>query len=114
LLVVSAVEQRRRVGVPFSGAILLGARSRMRAVLMTAVLAMLGLLPMALGTGVGSETQRPFALVVVGGMATTLFTALFVLPIAYAFVAARVRRPEEVDDADGDEDEDDPDGRVHR
>ena len=110
LLVVSAVEQRRRSGVPFGGAILLGARSRMRAVLMTAVLAMLGLLPMALGTGVGSETQRPFALVVVGGMATTLVTALFVLPVVYAFVAARVRRPEEVaDDA-----EDDGAGEVYR
>jgi cobalt-zinc-cadmium resistance protein CzcA len=100
LLVVSAIEQRRRCSVPFGGAILLGARSRMRAVLMTAVLAMLGLLPMALGTGVGSETQRPFALVVVGGMATTLVTALFVLPIVYAFVASRVRRPEEADDDD--------------
>jgi cobalt-zinc-cadmium resistance protein CzcA len=92
LLVVSAIEERRRAGVPFGGAILLGARARMRAVLMTAVLAMLGLLPMAIATGVGSETQRPFALVVVGGMATTLLTALFILPIVYTFVVNR-RRP---------------------
>jgi cobalt-zinc-cadmium resistance protein CzcA len=105
LLVVSAIEERRRVGMAFGGAVLLGSRARMRAVLMTAVLAMLGLMPMALATGVGSETQRPFALVVVGGMATTLMTALFVLPIVYTFVVSR-RLSVSRDDDDEDEEKD--------
>ena len=53
---------------------------------------------MALSTGVGSETQRPFALVVVGGMVTTLFIALFVLPVLYSYITpARLVTPEEAD-----------------
>jgi cobalt-zinc-cadmium resistance protein CzcA len=77
-----------------------GCASRFRAVLMTALLAMLGLLPMAASTGVGSETQRPFALVIVGGMATTLVTALFVLPTLYGWIGGKRRRP-----TDGNEEE---------
>ena len=70
----------------------------LRAVLMASTLAMLGLLPMALSTGVGSETQRPFALVVVGGMLTTLTVALFLLPAIYTFVTpAALKTPEELD-----------------
>jgi cobalt-zinc-cadmium resistance protein CzcA len=62
------------------------------------MLAMFGLLPMALATGVGSETQRPFALVVVGGMATTLVISLFVLPVLYSLLTPRrLVSPEEED-----------------
>ncbi len=53
----------------------------------------------AVSTGVGSETQRPFALVVVGGMITTLAVALFVLPVLYTLVTpAKLRTPEEIDE----------------
>ena len=53
---------------------------------------------MALSTGVGSETQRPFALVVVGGMLTTLAVALFILPVLYTFITPRkLVTPEEAD-----------------
>lgn len=89
LLVLSAIEERRRGGLPLVPATLLGARARLRALTMTGLLAMLGLLPMATGTGVGSETQRPFALVIVGGMVTTTLTALFVLPAVYTLFAGR-------------------------
>ena len=59
---------------------------------------MLGLLPMAISSGVGSETQRPFALVVVGGMVTTLSVALLVLPAFYSFITKRnLQTPEEAD-----------------
>jgi cobalt-zinc-cadmium resistance protein CzcA len=54
---------------------------------MASLLAMFGLLPMALSSGVGSETQRPFALVMVGGMLTTLIVSLFVLPSIYSVIA---------------------------
>jgi cobalt-zinc-cadmium resistance protein CzcA len=98
VLVLSATEARRRAGEPLLTALLDGASERLRAVLMASTLAMLGLLPMALSTGMGSETQRPFALVVVGGMITTLFVALFVLPAIYTFITtAALRTPEELD-----------------
>ncbi len=71
-----------REGMGAQQAILLGAVSRLRPILMTALMAGLGLLPAALSSGIGSETQRPFACVIVGGiLSDTLFT-LLVLPIA--------------------------------
>ncbi|MEB3197840.1 MAG: CusA/CzcA family heavy metal efflux RND transporter [Candidatus Sericytochromatia bacterium] len=98
LLVLSAVERLRRAGLALVPALVGGAVERLRAVLMAALLAMLGLLPMALSTGVGSETQRPFALVVVGGMVTTLLVALFLLPVVYSLITpAQLRTPEEAD-----------------
>jgi len=75
-----------------------GAADRLRPVLMASLLALFGLLPMAVASGVGSETQRPFALVVVGGMVTTLLVALFVLPVLYSFVTPKTLvTPEEAD-----------------
>jgi cobalt-zinc-cadmium resistance protein CzcA len=98
VLVLSATETRRRGGEALLPALLDGASERLRAVLMASTLAMLGLLPMALSTGVGSETQRPFALVVVGGMISTLAVALFLLPAIYTFVTpAALKTPEELD-----------------
>ncbi|HVY64617.1 MAG TPA: CusA/CzcA family heavy metal efflux RND transporter [Gammaproteobacteria bacterium] len=98
VLVLSATETRRRAGEALLPALLEGASERLRAVLMASSLAMLGLLPMAVSTGVGSETQRPFALVVVGGMITTLLVALFLLPAIYSFITpATLKTPEEMD-----------------
>jgi cobalt-zinc-cadmium resistance protein CzcA len=91
LLVLSSVDEHWARGETRLEAIVAGATHRFRAVLMTALLAMLGLLPMAFGSGVGSETQQPFALVIVGGMATTLLVALFVLPSLYAVLGPRQR-----------------------
>jgi cobalt-zinc-cadmium resistance protein CzcA len=99
VLVLSATEARRRAGAPLAEALAEGCAERLRAVLMASLLALFGLLPMALSTGVGSETQRPFALVVVGGMVTTLFVALFVLPVVYSLMTpARLVTPEEEDE----------------
>ena len=100
LLLVSAVEGRRRAGADLAAAVVEGSVEKLRAVLMAALLALFGLLPMALSTGVGSETQRPFALVIVGGMVTTLVVTLFVLPgIYYMTAAERYITPEEQDEA---------------
>ncbi|QXP91065.1 efflux RND transporter permease subunit [Methylococcus capsulatus] len=89
LLVLSAIEERRRRGMAVGDAILDGVTDRLRPVLMASLLAMLGLLPMALSTGIGSETQRPFAMVIVGGMITTFFVATFVLPVIYSFLTPK-------------------------
>lgn len=97
VLVLSAIEALREEGHDTRSAVLNGAVNRMRQVLMASVLALLGLLPMAVSTGVGSETQRPFALVIVGGMLTTLLVSLFVLPVLYSLVAReKIRKSSEV------------------
>jgi cobalt-zinc-cadmium resistance protein CzcA len=100
LLVISAIDDERRNGVAIDAAILAGATTRFRALLMTALLAMLGLLPMAVSDAVGSETQRPFAIVIVCGMVTTLFVALFFVPVLYRLLAAKQMRSSEGEDID--------------
>lgn len=98
LLLLGATEERRRAGESLEKALVSGCADRLRPVLMASMLAMFGLLPMALATGVGSETQRPFALVVVGGMATTMLVSLFVLPVLYSLLTPRrLVTPEEQD-----------------
>lgn len=97
LLVLGAIEEHRRKGLPMEAAIARGARDRFRAVLMTALLAMLGLAPMAVSSGVGSETQKPFAVVLIGGMVTTLAVVLLVLPAVYTWIAPRELRRREPD-----------------
>jgi len=69
-----------------------GASLRMRPVLMTALLAGLGLLPAAISHAIGSEAQRPLALVIVGGMVTTTLLTLLVLPVLYAWIRSRDHR----------------------
>ena len=60
-----------------------GAASRVRPMVMTALMAMLGLLPMALSKGVGAETARPFAVVIIGGLITGTVLTMFILPLLY-------------------------------
>ena len=99
VLVLSAAEARRRNGESLQPALIAGAAERLRPVLMASLLALVGLLPMALSSGVGSETQRPFALVVVGGMLTTLVVALWMLPTIYSYITTeRLTTPEETDE----------------
>ena len=100
LLLVSAIEGKRAAGMPLEEALVAGSVEKLRAVLMAALLALFGLLPMAISTGVGSETQRPFALVIVGGMVTTLVITLLLLPAVYYMTASeRYVTPEELDEA---------------
>src|SRR5213082_2674618 len=66
-----------------SKAVMRTVRSRVPAPRMTALLAMLGLLPMALSHGIGSETQRPLAVVIIGGLISATLLTLFVLPVVY-------------------------------
>ena len=104
LLVLSAAEARRRSGEALTPALIDGASDRLRPVLMASMLAFVGLLPMAVSSGVGSETQRPFALVVVGGMLTTLLIALWVLPAIYSYITPRrLATPEEEDEQIGEQ-----------
>ena len=65
---------------------------------MTAMLAILGLMPMAVSRGVGSETQRPFAVVIITGLVTAVAVTLFVLPSAYSLIVRRVLAAEVQDE----------------
>jgi cobalt-zinc-cadmium resistance protein CzcA len=84
---ISYVNELRRSGIPLAEAIREGAILRLRPIMMTALVAALGLLPVALATGVGTDSQRPFALVIVSGLFTRLLISVFLMPVLYALVA---------------------------
>jgi cobalt-zinc-cadmium resistance protein CzcA len=93
VVMVSYFNQLRDEGHTPYEAVLQGAATRLRTVLMTALLAMLGLLPMALSHGIGSETQRPLAIVIIGGLISATFLTLLVLPTLYLVVERRTKSP---------------------
>jgi len=84
VVMVNAINQRLTGGCDQHTAVFEGALSRLRPVLMTASIAALGLIPMLLATGVGSEVQRPLATVVVGGLFSSTLLTLFVIPALYS------------------------------
>jgi heavy metal efflux system protein len=84
---ISYVNELRRSGITLDAAIREAAILRLRPIMMTALVAALGLLPAALATGVGTDTQRPFALVIVSGLFTRLLISIFLMPALYALVA---------------------------
>ena len=83
VVMLSVFQQLRARGMNVIDAVKEGSMQRLRTVLMTALLAMLGLLPMALSHDIGSETQRPLAIVVIGGLVTATLLTLLVLPTLY-------------------------------
>ena len=89
VVMVSYFNQLQEEGASVLDAVKRGALVRLRTVLMTALLAMLGLLPMALSTAIGSETQKPLAIVVIGGLISATFLTLVVLPVFYVIVSGR-------------------------
>ncbi|MGE3457045.1 MAG: efflux RND transporter permease subunit [Kofleriaceae bacterium] len=89
LVRVSAIRQLLSTGLPLLEAIPRAAEQRLRPVLMTALVASFGFLPMALNTGVGAEVQRPLATVVIGGVMSSTFLTLFVLPVLYSFLGPK-------------------------
>jgi cobalt-zinc-cadmium resistance protein CzcA len=89
LVLVSFLNELRRRGVSVREAVTEGAALRLRPVLMTAAVAILGLVPMLVSTGVGAETQRPLATVVVGGLLTSTALTLVLLPVLYEWMESR-------------------------
>ncbi len=94
LVMVSAVRQLVSRGTKLIDAIPLAAEQRLRPVMMTALVASLGFLPMALNTGIGAEVQRPLATVVIGGIVSATLLTLFVLPVLYSLIGAKSVPPE--------------------
>lgn len=93
MVVVSALKARLAEGVPPQEAIPQAALSSLRTVLMTALVASVGFIPMATSAGTGAEVQRPLATVVIGGVISSTAMSLFVLPILYALSARLQRTP---------------------
>jgi len=84
---ISYVNELRRDGMEIAVAVREGAMLRLRPIMMTALVAAFGLLPAALSTGVGSDSQRPFALVIVGGLFSRLLISVLLMPALYLVVA---------------------------
>jgi cobalt-zinc-cadmium resistance protein CzcA len=94
LVMVTYYNQLREAGKSLLDAIVEGSLTRLRPVMMTAMVASLGFLPMALGNGAGAEVQRPLATVVIGGIISSTFLTLVVLPILYQVFEFRFGKPE--------------------
>jgi multidrug efflux pump subunit AcrB len=89
ILLIDAANRRRRTGLGVREALLAAGNERLRPILMTVLAAISALLPLALGFGSGSEMERPLAIAVIGGLATSTLFTLVVIPVLYAAVSAR-------------------------
>ncbi len=91
LVMISSFNQLREEGKSVRDSVIEGSLTRLRPVLMTALVASLGFVPMALATGAGAEVQRPLATVVIGGILSSTFLTLVLLPVLYAWVEKQKR-----------------------
>ena len=89
IMLLSFINLLRRQGRALRPAVVEGTLTRLRPLLMTALVASLGFLPMALSTGPGAEVQRPLATVVIGGILTSTLLTLLVLPVIYDWIEGR-------------------------
>jgi cobalt-zinc-cadmium resistance protein CzcA len=102
LVMVTFIENMRRDGVALAPAVHDGSVTRLRPVLMTALVASLGFVPMAIASGTGAEVQRPLATVVIGGIVSSTILTLLVLPLLYRLFHQEGDLP----------DDDEPDGTL--
>ena len=87
VILYSFINKLRIEGRTIREATLEASLLRLRPIMMTALVACFGLLPAAMSTGIGSDSQRPFAIVIVGGLASRLLLSIFLAPVLYALVA---------------------------
>jgi cobalt-zinc-cadmium resistance protein CzcA len=95
VVMISTINELRERGARVRDAVMEGAVTRLRPVLMTALVASFGFVPMALAAGAGAEVQRPLATVVIGGIASSTFLTLVLLPVLYAWIEGRRERKEQ-------------------
>ena len=87
VIMLEYINQLRARGLSVLDAALDGSVERLRPIMMTMLVASLGLVPAALSRGIGSDSQRPFAIVIVGGLVAALVIGVFLLPVLYVWVA---------------------------
>src|SRR5262249_35502676 len=89
VIIISKIRQLEYAGMAQDEAVVEGCLVRMRPVLMAAVVALVGLIPAAISTGIGSQSQKPFAVVIVGGLMPATFLTLIVIPALYRWFSGR-------------------------
>jgi cobalt-zinc-cadmium resistance protein CzcA len=89
IMLISFINQLRREGRSVRAAVIEGTLTRLRPKLMTALVASFGFVPMAIATGAGAEVQRPLATVVIGGIITSTFLTLILLPVLYEWMEGK-------------------------
>src|SRR4030088_3116582 len=89
VIMLEYINQLRARGHTIEDSAIEGAVLRLRPIMMTSLVATLGLLPAALSTGIGSDSQRPFAIVIVGGLIAALIMSIFLLPTLYVWAAGK-------------------------
>jgi heavy metal efflux system protein len=99
VLMVRWITELRMKGLDIEEAIIEGALNRLRPILMASMVAILGLLPASIATGLGSDVQRPMATVIVWGLFSSTILTLFVVPVLYRIVSPSMPEPEEADEA---------------
>ncbi len=87
VIILSYIKQLRQEGIPVGKAVLRASTTRLRPVLMAGTVAILGLIPAAISNGIGSQSQKPFAIVIIGGVFTATLLTLFVVPALYTLIA---------------------------
>jgi cobalt-zinc-cadmium resistance protein CzcA len=92
VILVSVFNKNIEEGMSTLDAVIQGSMTRVRPVVMTALMAGLGLLPAALSSGIGSETQRPLAVVVIGGLVTATVLTLLILPVIYLMFVKKTEK----------------------
>lgn len=86
IVLIDYINQKRQLGLNITDAIITGTQDRMRPILMTALTTILGLVPLALGIGEGTEMNQPMAIVVIGGLISSTILTLFIVPIIYSLI----------------------------
>ena len=99
LVMIAYFNQLREQGKSVRDSVMEGSLTRLRPVLVTALVASLGFVPMAIATGAGAEVQRPLATVVIGGVLSSTFLTLVLLPVLYQWVEDKIRKPVEASQA---------------
>ena len=94
IIMISHINNLRKEGMPLAEAVTEGAAHRLRPILMTASVAILGLLPASLATGIGSDVQRPLATVIVYGLLCSTLITLYVVPSLYYMMESRAEKTE--------------------
>src|SRR5699024_11054666 len=92
IVLVDYINQQKAKGMPSFEAIMVSVRDRVRPILMTALTTILGLLPLALGLGEGSELNQPMGIAVIGGLISSTFLTLYIVPIIYSLFDRETRR----------------------
>lgn len=95
IVLVDYMNRLQQYGVQGSAIIIQGVKDRFRPVIMTALTTILGLVPLALGIGEGAELNRPMAIAVIGGLISSTFLTLFIIPIIYSFFNRATRKTAE-------------------